>query len=171
MIRSQFFAIPAAIVLGLAMAPPSAMSQQKSMRDQLVGTWNLLIADTVNQDGTRTPNFGPNPNGVVIFDGGGRYALELSRSNMPKFASNNRVQGTPDENKASVQGSLAHFGTYEVDDATKTLTLHIRSSSFPNWQGTVQKRPLTIMGPDDIKWITPVASGGGTAEVMWHRVK
>src|ERR1700719_3795269 len=115
MIRGQFFAIPATVVLGLALVPTTSLGQQKSMKEQLLGAWTLLIDDVVNQDGTRTPVFGPNPDGIVIFDSSGRYATALSRSNMPKFGSNNRVQGTPEENKASVQGSLAHFGTFEVD--------------------------------------------------------
>ncbi len=171
MIQSRFFAVSATIVFGLALVPTSAVSQQKSMKEQLVGAWTILIADAVSQDGTRVPNFGPNPNGTVIFDATGRYALELTRSNLPKFASNNRTKGTADENRAVVQGSLAHFGTYEVDETARALILHIRGSSFPNWEGTTQKRPLTIMGPDDVKWITPEASGGGTAEVIWHRIK
>ena len=48
---------------------------------------------------------------------------------LPKFASNNRQAGTPEENKAFVQGSLAYFGTYSVDEAAKTVTVHIESCS------------------------------------------
>jgi hypothetical protein len=170
MIRS-YFAIPATVALGLALMPASSPAQQKSMRDQILGAWTILIVDTVNQDGTRTPVYGPNPNGTVIFDSSGRYTTELSRSNLPKFASNNRLQGTPEENKAVVQGSLAHSGTFQVDEAAKTLIFHIRGSSFPNWQGTTQKRALEILGTEDIKWTTAQASGGGTVELIWHRAK
>ena len=38
--------------------------------------------------------------GVAIFDGN-RFSLQLVRSDLPKFASNNRDTGTPEENKAS----------------------------------------------------------------------
>src|SRR5262249_52921942 len=45
-----------------------------------------------------------------------RYATESAtlavRSDLPKFASNNRDMGTPEENKAVVQGSITYFGTY-----------------------------------------------------------
>jgi len=43
--------------------------------------------------------------------------LMTSRSDLPKFASNNRNDGTSDEYKAIVQGSIAHFGTYTVNEA------------------------------------------------------
>jgi hypothetical protein len=171
MIRSHFFAIPATVALGLALMPASSPAQQKSMRDQILGAWTILIVDTVNADNTRTPVYGPNPNGTVIFDNSGWYAIDLSRSNMPKFASNNPLQGTPDENKAIVQGSFSHSGKFEVDEASKTLTFHIRGSSFPNWQGSTQKRPLEILGTEDLKWTVAQAARGGTLELIWHRAK
>lgn len=145
--------------------------QQKSLKDQLVGTWTLLLADTVNADKTQTPNFGPNPDGIVVFDASGHYVLVLERSNLPKFASNNRTTGTPAENKAVVAGTLTHFGTYTVDEAKHTLTFHIQSSSFPNWEGTQQTRPIDIPTADNLKWDTPQASGGGSAVVYWRRAK
>jgi hypothetical protein len=109
-------ALLAASVLGLIVASGPAVSQQKSLKDQLVGAWSLLIADNVLPDGNK-PTFGPNPNGILIFDASGHYALEIGRSNNPRIAANNRVQGTADENKAIVAGTLAHFGTYTVDEA------------------------------------------------------
>jgi hypothetical protein len=170
MYRSRALSLAAMTVLGLALLPGSAVSQQKSLKEQLVGTWRLLIDDEVRPDGSKNPIFGPNPNGIVIFDAGGHYALELARTGNPKFKSNNRTQGTPDENKAVVGGTLAHFGAYSLDEASKTLTFRIEASSFPNWEGTVQKREITLNG-DDLKWITPQASGGGTAELYWRRIK
>ena len=40
----------------------------------------------------------------------GRYILLTARSGQPKFASNNRMEGTPEEYKAVVQGMIVHFG-------------------------------------------------------------
>jgi len=36
-----------ALVVALAMLPGGAGAQQKSMKDQLVGTWTLLLADNI----------------------------------------------------------------------------------------------------------------------------
>src|SRR5262245_54972700 len=104
----------AMIISAFALAPSPAASQQKSMKDQIVGAWRILTHDNVKADGTRTPLFGPNPNGIVIFDSSGRYTLHVAKSNNPRIASNNRATGTADENKAVVQGSTAHFGSYSV---------------------------------------------------------
>src|SRR5262245_41894023 len=116
------------IVAGLALSGPAYAQTAKDV----VGTWDYVSADTVSPDGKRSPTFGPNPKGIVVFAANGHYALIVTRSGQPKFASNKRMEGTPEENKAIVQGSISHFGTYVVNEADKTITLHIQTSTFPN---------------------------------------
>lgn len=153
----------------VALYPSAAIGQPKSLREQIVGTWTYVAVDTVQPDGSRVPLFGPNPRGQAVFDSNGRYMLLTARAGQPKFASNNRLEGTPEENRAVVQGSIAHFGRYSVNEADKTITFHIETSTFPNWNGVDQKRPITLIG-DELKWKT-AASSGGTAEVVLKRAK
>jgi len=105
-----------------------------------------------------------------MFDANGHYTITFIGSNLPKFASNNRASGTPDENKAVVGSSLAHFGTYVVNEADKSLTYRIESATFPNWDKTDQKRSFVITG-DELKYTVPAGSAGGTGTVTWKRVK
>ncbi len=167
-------AMLAATTLSLLFAattlPGSAAGQQKSLAERLIGTWTYVAVDTVRPDGSRVPLYGPNPQGVAMFDGNGHYQLLTSRAGLPKFASNDRMQGTADEYKAVVQGSIAHFGRYTVDETGKTITFEIETSTFPNWNGTVQKRPFSLEG-DELRWRTPASSGGGIAEVVLKRAK
>jgi len=44
-----------------------------------------------------------------------------------------------------------------------TITFHVQTSTFPNWNGIEQKRPFTVTATE-LKW-TIAASSGGTAEV------
>ena len=113
--------------------------------------------------------FGANGKSVIIFDSNGRYASVTLTANLPKFASGNRNTGTPEENKAVVQGSIAHFGAYSVAD--KVITLKVEGSTWPHWTGTDQKRNVISFTSDEIKWTVLPASIGGTAEVGWKRVK
>jgi hypothetical protein len=69
------------------------------------------VAASLEKDGKTTDFYGPNPQGQLMFDPDGRISVIITRSDLPKFASNNRQAGTPEENKAIVQGSLAYFGT------------------------------------------------------------
>jgi hypothetical protein len=169
-LRTLTLTTMALLFLGVALPPSDAVARQKTLKEQLVGTWTYVSVDNVRPDGSRVPLFGPNPQGLVIFEGNGVFALVLVRSGLPKFASNSRMEGTPEENKAVVQGSSAHFGRYTVNEADKTITFHIETSTFPNWNGIEQKRPITITG-DELKWTTPRASGGGTAEAVLKRAK
>jgi Lipocalin-like domain len=48
-----------------------ALAQQKTLKEQLVGTWTLVSNNNVAPDGTRLQLFGPNPKGIVIYDANG----------------------------------------------------------------------------------------------------
>jgi len=157
------------VFLGVALPSNDALSQHTPLKEQIVGTWTYASVDTVRPDGSRVPMFGPNPRGRAVFDNNGRYMLMTARADQSKFASNNRAEGSPEEYKAVVQGSIAHFGRYTVNEADKTITFHIDTSTFPNWNGVEQKRPFTLTG-DELKWQT-AASSGGTAEVVLTRAK
>ncbi len=159
----------ALLFAGIALQSADAMGQ-KTLDEQLAGAWIYVSVDTVRPDGSRTPMYGPNPQGLVIFDGHGHYALVNSRPDLPKYASNDRLHGTAEEYKAVVQGSIAHFGRYTTNEADKTITFHIDTSTFPNWNGGEQRRPFVLSG-DDLKWTTPSASGGGSGEIALKRAK
>ena len=161
----------AATVLGLVLLPGNAISQQKPLKEQIVGSWTYAANETVRPDGSRVKTFGDNQSGLVIFGADGRYVSLVGRSGVPKFASNSRTAGSPEENKAVVQGSIATFGRYSINEGDRTLTLNIEYSTFPNWTGTEQKRPLTITG-DELKYIVAAASAGdGRGEVTLRRAK
>jgi Lipocalin-like domain len=108
--------------------------------------------------------------GMLIFEADGRYGLILSRKDVPKFASNSRTNGTADENKAVVQGTISHFGRYTVSPADKSIIFHFELSTYPNFNGTEQKRSFELVG-DELKYTVPAFSGGGTAVAAWKRAK
>jgi Lipocalin-like domain len=154
------------LFLGVVLATGDAFAQTAK---DLAGTWTLVSAVT-EQGGNKTDTFGPNAKGILIVDASGRYVIAFVRADLPKVASNNRTTATPEENKAIVGGSLTHFGTLSVNEADKTFTFKIETSTFPNWNGTEQKRPFTVTG-DELKYTVAAASGGGTATVVWKRVQ
>ena len=164
--RRTTLALSTIALLCLGVALPGAGVAQTAK--DVVGNWTLVSADTAFPDGKREPTFGANPKGLLIFTGDGRFIYLFSRVDLPKFASNIRATGTPEENKAVVQGSIATFGTYSVAD--KTLAIKVENSTFPNWLGTDQKRTIMIAG-DELKWTNPAASAGGVAELVFRRAR
>jgi hypothetical protein len=152
-------------------AAPAAMAQQKSLKEQLVGNWTFVSSIDTNKDGTKTDRWGPNAKGLVMFDPSGRFSFLISRANIPKFASNNVNQGTAEENKSVVQGLIAYFGTWSVDEGTKTLTTNIEAGSFPNLNGGLQKRTITSLTADELKYTNPSTTIGTSTDVVWRRAR
>lgn len=134
---------------------------------ELAGVWTLLSSDKVDKDGSRTPTLGANPTGDLIFTAHGRFLWLLLSKDLPKFASNNRATGTPEENAAVVRGSIAVYGTFAITG--KDLTFSIEQSTFPNWRATQQKRTITSFAPGELRWVNPVGSTGGVAELVFRR--
>ena len=154
------------LLLGMVLSAGAVCAQTTK---DLAGTWTL-VSTVTEQGGTTTDIYGPNPQGILMVDANGRYVIAFARADLPKVASNNRTTATPEENKAIVGGSLTHFGTLSVNEADKTFTFKIETATFPNWDGTEQKRPFTITG-DELKYTVAAASGGGSATVVWKRAK
>jgi hypothetical protein len=154
-----------AMALGMYVVLPGAFAQTAK---DLVGTWANVSNVSVRPDGSKADIFGPRGTGTAIFGSNGRFAIININPDTPKFASNNRAQGTPEENKAAVLGAIALYGTYSV--ANKVIAFKVEGSSFPNWTGTEQKRTIKSFTKDQFTWTLP-ASIGGTAEVTWKRMK
>jgi hypothetical protein len=169
--RTSILSLSAITAVGLALLPSHVLAQQKPLKDQLVGAWTVVSSDNVAPDGSKRQLFGSNPTGIVILDASGRYAQILVRPGRPKFASNNRLQGTAEENKAAQEGAVAHHGTWTVNEADKTVVLRIETAVYPNQDGTEAKRSISSLTADELKWTNPASGAGGTTETVWRRAK
>lgn len=158
-------------LVGAAVLATSASAQQKpsELKQQLVGTWSLS-EQWVEHEGKKIQRFGANPKGIAMYDANGRFANILMRTDLPKFASNNAMTGTPEENKAIVQGTNATFGTWSIDEQDGALVSQVDGSTFPGWDGQRQRRTLSIVG-DELRMCVAGAQIGGTACAIWRRAR
>ena len=145
-----------------------AAGAEAQTAQDLVGTWTLASA-TIRSGEVKMDMFGPDPSGTLMFGRDGHYALIFLRRDLPKLASNNRLSQTVEESRDITKGSIAHFGTYAVDETGKFLVLRIESSTFPNWAGAEQRRPFSLSG-DELTYISPGSSGVAT-EIVLRRAK
>lgn len=172
-IRRRLWDVFAALImLALLLVPLTgdAVAQQKLLKEQLVGTWTLVSVVNIRPDGTKFDPFSGKARGVLMSDSTGHFSWQIIRSDIPKLASNNRLEGTADEFKAVAQGITSYFGTYSLDDSGKTLTQHVESSSFPNFNGADRKWSIALSG-DELTLASQVAASGGSNELKWKRVK
>lgn len=148
----------------------SALAQKT--KSDFLGSWTLVSVENINSDGTKNLPYDVNPKGILFFDEKGNYAIEIYKNERPKIVSGDKNKCTPEENASIVQGSNAHFGIYEIDDENKILTFKIKTASFPNWEGTVQKRSYTFIN-NELKYVVTNTTQGGkavSAEVVWRKL-
>jgi hypothetical protein len=159
------------MVLALSSVGASAQSAT-SLRQQIIGSWDFVVAVVKAPDGSVTYPFGETPKGMIVFTPEGRFAQIHVASDLPKIASNNRLTGTPEEYAAIMRRSISVFGTYTIDETRKTVTFHIVSSSFPNWEGESQTRTIEKLTADEFQNTNPnVAGGRGSASNIYKRVR
>jgi Lipocalin-like domain len=87
--RRATLAMTTALCLAVGLSASDAL-QQKSLKEQLVGTWTLVSSDQVRPDGSKLRQFGANPNGINVFDANGRFFLMMASADNLRMASNDR---------------------------------------------------------------------------------
>lgn len=114
----RLFSLSAIVALGLAFQPGTAVSQIKSLKDQLVGTWTLLSYENTADDCSKKSVFGPQPVGILMLEATGHNAMLLTDPGRPKWKSNLRTTTTNEEFATAAKGLVAQFGTWSVDEGT-----------------------------------------------------
>jgi len=130
-------------LLGGTVLSSNATAQERTLRQQLIGPWDLISCSNKQNP------ICSNPSGSVVYTVSGRYMVMLTE------------KGKPIE--------LANFGTWSVDEATKTLSYHVESALVPKsavvqyGEGSENKYPISLTG-DELK-----ISGATLGEIIWHR--
>ena len=106
-----------------------ALAQKGSLKEQVLGTWIHVSTTVTAPDGKKSDRPGQ---GVLIYAPDGHFAFVNVANNLPKLAANNRDKATAEEARAIVAGSIAYYGTYTVDEATRTIVPKVGGSTFPN---------------------------------------
>jgi len=103
--------------------PSSATAQGKTLKDQLVGTWIYVSSTGKREDGSSVPR--PALQGAVTYTADGRFHFITTRTDLPKYVSNETTRPSPEEAMAVASGSIAYTGTYTVDESTKTVHANV----------------------------------------------
>ncbi len=151
------------LVVAFAALLWTSASHAQSLKNQIVGTWNFVVAEITSADGKKTFPFGEKPKGQIIFTADGHFSQVHVSSELPRIAGNNRLAGTDADYRAISHGSLSFFGTYAVDEAKKTVAFNIVASTYPNAAGTSQIRTIDKLTADEFVNTNPGAARDGPA--------
>jgi hypothetical protein len=143
------------------------------LKEQFFGTWKLVSWEIEQANGEPIDSpLGPAPVGWIMYQPEGHMSVVLMRPDRPKFASNNLMEGTPEEIKAAFEGYVSYCGSYEVNEQEHLVIHRLQLSWFPNLVGTEQKRFFEFAG-DRLTLKTPPLMVFGKAQVhrlIWQRL-
>jgi hypothetical protein len=80
----------------------------------------------------------------------------------------NRDAFTPEQYKAIAAGLFAQFGTWSINEANKTITLHVDGALFPGIEGTDWATFTPTISGDELRGI---GQNGQPGLFVWRRVK
>jgi lipocalin-like protein len=168
--RFTAYATCIAAIWGTVLMPVSVTAQQKTLKDQLVGTWIFDSSTITRADGTKSDR--PNLKGMVIYTAEGRFMFINVGTDTPRIASNDRTRATPEEAMAVLKTTVAYYGTYTIDEPSKTIVPKVEGSTFANLiGGPEQKRVITAISADEMRFINPRTPAGDTLAFVWKRAK
>ncbi|MGA7243571.1 MAG: lipocalin-like domain-containing protein [Terracidiphilus sp.] len=104
-------------VVGIAgLAQGQSTKKQPGDRERLIGAWHLAHIESPGPDGKTMET--PQPQGMLIYTRDGHMSVQLMYPKSANVRSNEYVQDAYE----------ASFGSYDVDEATHTLTHHVQGS-------------------------------------------
>jgi hypothetical protein len=137
----------APLLLGLVlMSSALAQSAATSLKQQLVGHWQLVSVAL----GDGTP-YGAAPQGSMFLDAEGHLSVIVISDGGAR--------------------SISYFGTYTVDDAAKSMTIHVDGSSggSGNTSGRSFKRLLQLQGNELVMTNKAPANAPGVIKQTWKQ--
>jgi Lipocalin-like domain len=134
-------------------AQPSPTAAQKLTKQAIVGAWRLVSIDYSGPNGALAdPVFGPNPQGIIIYEQSGWMSVQIVTANRPVMTRPaTRTSGvvTPDDAKLAARAFdtyYAYFGTWDYNADTSVITHHLESSLLPYETGLDYRREMTFDG-------------------------
>lgn len=148
---------------------PSSEDTQ-TLKGQLVGTWIYVSSKGTREDGSSVQR--PSLRGAVTYTADGRFHFITTATDAAKYASNDPSHLSPEEAMATASRSIAYTGTFTVDETTRTIHPNVETSTFPNLVGAPnQRRIVTFISADEMRFTNPRNPAGVTLEFVWRRAK
>jgi len=172
--KNIFTLVMASLVLLSAVAFKSIQSVNKienMKKNNVAGVWNL-VSGYLDNHGKQIEILGPHPAGMLILTEDLHFTVIVHNPDIPKFASGDRANGTPEEYKTAVMNSLGVYGTYTVDENGDFLEQHAIGSTFQNMNGTSRGRNELTEKIDGNRMIENLKIADGiNINIVWQRAK
>ena len=157
--------------ISIVVALTTLTAQRADSRAWLVGSWRLVSYEGRSAAGGVTQDYGPTPQGRLMYDQGGRMSVHLLKPDRTRFASGDFLRPNPDELREAFDGYFGYYGRYTVDEEAGVVTHHVEGAAYPNYIGTEQRRTFRLEGDRLVLQTPPERAGGSDViySIVWQR--
>jgi hypothetical protein len=136
----------------------------------LIGTWRLVAWENRSVDGQISYPLGKDAVGYIMYNQDGYMFVAIMGPNRLKFAADDLLSGTTEEEAEAEETYVSYCGRYEFQG--DTVVHHVELSLFPNWVGGDQERLVEFRGNRLTLSTRPILLRGlqQTAHLIWERV-
>jgi hypothetical protein len=137
--------------------------------NHFIGTWKLAYWKNRDETGRVSYPYGNNALGYLSYTPDGFIFAVLSKENRESFGNADSFQATDMEKISSYDSYFSYCGKYEIKG--QTVIHHIRTCSFPNWNGMDLLRNFTFSDNALLLSTQPFQIDGLTqvSELLWEK--
>jgi len=161
----------------LSLAQVASAQKQSAIQSKFVGVWTLASCESKDKtNGKIQYPYGAKPVGRITYDTAGRMSAQLmnpGRRAVGGPSSRSTAEAlrdmSADEMRAVLTGFASYFGTFDVDESSRTVIHHVQASLVPTWVGTDVRRTYEFSGSDQLTLIADTPQS--TNRLVWQRDK
>jgi hypothetical protein len=144
-------------------------------RKKFIGVWKLISGESKDElTGELRYPWGKNPVGRLSYDDKGRVFAQLMNPGRRSVGGlSNRgaaaaiATASADDMREMLTGFNAYFGTYDIDEPSRTVIHHLQSALIPSWVGSDQRRNYEFAGPDRLIMLNTASQAA--YRLIWQR--
>ena len=155
---SRLSILTSSAIIALTLLPSSVLAQEKTLKQQIQGPWSLTSCNSTNARGEKAAYCANNSRGIMILAGNGNFAVTT-------------IAGG--RKNAEAPGVASVFGTWSVNEADKTLTVHFVGANNPVIEGKDLKLNINLSG-EEMKTagdLSTIGLQGGHVDSTYRRFK
>lgn len=139
---------------------------ESDLRSRIVGAYSLASVYDQLADGKKNDTWGAGVEGSALYTPSGFFSVQIIAAD--------RHSGSGQGPRDPIGPIVTYYGTYTIDEASKTISYHFQRSSFPAWNGIDRKTSIESLTDSDLDTISTVKGdpklGDFTAHLNWKRV-
>ena len=145
--RRMFIGTAAMLPAAAALAPSPAFAETASLREQILGAWRIIDAETVNvTTGATGPWLGrPRPySGIIIYLPNGLMSVQIGAARQRARPDASLLNLSYEEKIKLLDTYYAYHGRFEVDEAASKVRHHVDHALFESETGSTLVRTVRL---------------------------